>query len=100
MPLEKFIEVEKSEDPVFFALERGKYEVMKRTIESFFSTEQIYYSSLEMLSSPDNSASELERLGNFLGIDLGDFSLPHSNVTKKDHAADGEIMDFLAKYYA
>ncbi|MGA0900584.1 MAG: sulfotransferase family protein [Luteolibacter sp.] len=100
MPLEKFIEAEKSTDPIFFALERGKYDVMKRTIEAHFPANQIYYSSLEMLSNPDSSASELKRLADFLELGLGEASLPHSNVTRKDHATDQEIMAFLQDYYS
>ena len=100
--LENFFEIESSDKPVFHALERGKYSVMKNTIQNYFDESNVFYSSLEKLTSDDTSDKELARLGEFLKLDLSSLDFPKANFTKNNNesSVDLKISTFLEKYYA
>jgi hypothetical protein len=99
--IDEFFNIETGKSPVFHALQRGEYKAMKEKIESQFSSHQIFYSTLEKLSSNDDFPVEIERLEKFLELYIDNKKcFPQKNVSGSfDEVVPEYIISWLQEYY-
>jgi hypothetical protein len=99
--IDNFFEIETSNSPIFYAIERGVYKTMKKEIESHFSSHQIFYSTLEKLSSTNDFSVEITRMEEFLGLPIeAKNSFPQNNISGSfEEIVPEYILSWLREYY-
>jgi len=79
---ERFTEIELGDAPVFDAIARCDYSETLTRILARFPTTQVWTTSLENLSSPENSAATLQALGEFLSLPMPEEGFPRRNSSR------------------
>ena len=74
---------------------------MKKEIESHFSSHQIFYSTLEKLSSTNDFSVEITRMEEFLGLPIeAKNSFPQNNISGSfEEIVPEYILSWLREYY-